>query len=541
MPAAVAAPDCFGADTAAEILANGGNAVDAAVAVAFTLAVTYPEAGNLGGGGFATVFFNGKPYFLDYRESAPASASANMYLDSAGNVLPGASTIGSAAAGVPGTVAGLWQLHSRFGRLAWGDDLAPAVRYAREGFRVDSMLAALRDRRAPQLHGCTNFAAYFGAFETDAIVRNPELEATLGRIADAGPDGFYAGRTADLIVAEMERGHGHITRADLGDYRAVWREPLSGEWAGYNVVTAPLPSSGGIALLSMLAMKKYLAAAFAGVAPNSPQYVHLLAEIEKRVFADRAEYLGDPDFHSVSVAALLDHTYLARRAREVNTVRPTPTVDVKPGLLEHPHTTHFSILDCWGNAVSNTYTLNDWFGCGQVVSGAGFLLNNDMDGFSAKPGVPNFLGVIGGDANAIEAGKRPLSTMTPTILTRDGRVQVVIGTPGGSRIATSIFQVLSNWHDYHMPLEAAVSAPRIHHQLLPPDTIFEEPYASIDPEARSALVDRGYTFLNQAWNGDIAVIVTAGLGTMAVSDPRGRGVARVFLPEGAPRGPRADP
>lgn len=534
--AAVAAPDSYGADTAAEILAAGGNAADAAAAVAFTLAVTFPEAGSLGGGGFATIFANGRPYFLDYRERAPGSASANMYLDAAGDVVPDASTTGAGAAGVPGTVAGLWQLHRRFGSLAWADLLAPAIRYAHEGFRVSRMLTALRDQRAVKLNGRTNFLAWFGALETDANVHQPELAATLKRIADAGPEGFYAGRTADLIVAEMECSHGHITRADLADYRAVWREPLSGEWAGYNVITAPLPSSGGIALLSMLAMKKDLAAAFAGVAPNSPQYVHLLAEIEKRVFADRAEYLGDPDFHPVNVAALLDHAYLARRAGEVNTVRPTPTIGVKPGLLEHHSTTHFSILDRWGNAVSNTYTVNDWFGCGQVVSGGGFLLNNEMDGFSAKPGVPNLVGVVGSDANAIEAGKRPLSTMTPTILTKDGRVAIVIGTPGGSRIATSIFQVLSNWHDYHMSLEAAVSAPRVHHQLLPADTIFEEPYATIHPTARKALVDRGYTFMNQRWNGDMQVIAVAASGTAAVSDPRGRGVARVLLPEGAASG-----
>jgi gamma-glutamyltranspeptidase / glutathione hydrolase len=531
-PAAVAAPDCYGADTAAEILAAGGNAVDAAVAVAFTLAVTYPEAGNLGGGGFATVFVNGKSYFLDYRERAPGSASADMYLDAAGNVVPDASTIGASAAGVPGTVAGMWQLHRRFGRLSWRDDLAPAVRYAHEGFRVSRMLTALRDHRVVQLHGRTNFLSYFGAVETDATLRQPELEATLQRIADAGLHGFYTGRAADLIVDEMECSHGHITRADLANYRAVWREPLSGEWAGYNVITAPLPSSGGIALLSLLAMKKCLAAAFAGLAPNSPQYVHLLAEMQKRVFADRAEYLGDPDFHPLSVAALLDPVYLARRASEVNAVRPTPSIEVKPGLAEHHNTTHFSIVDHWGNAVSNTYTLNDWFGCGQVVRGAGFLLNNEMDGFSAKAGVPNLLGVVGGDANAIEAGKRPLSTMTPTILTKDGRVAMVIGTPGGSRIATSIFQVLSNWHEYQMSLEAAVSAPRVHHQLLPPDTIFEEPYATIDQAARKALVDRGYTFVNQGWNGDMEVIVVAAPGTVAVSDPRGRGVARVILPEG---------
>jgi gamma-glutamyltranspeptidase / glutathione hydrolase len=527
-PAAVAAPDRYGADTAAEILATGGNAVDAAVAVAFTLAVTYPEAGNLGGGGFATVFVDGKAYFLDYRECAPASATASLYLDAAGAVVPDASTIGAGAAGVPGTVAGLWQLHRRFGRRAWRADLAPALRYAHDGFRVSRLLVETRDARAAELHGRTNFLAYFGALATDATFRQPELEATLRRVAAAGPRGFYTGRTAQLIAAEMARGHGHITRADLAAYRAVWREPLTGEWAGYRVITAPLPSSGGIALLSMLAMKADLADAFAGVALNSAQYVHLLAEIEKRVFADRAAYLGDSDFHPAPLAQLLDPAYLAQRAREVSTERPTPAGAVKPGLGEHHNTTHFSIVDRWGNAVSNTYTLNDDFGSGEVVSGAGFLLNNEMDDFSVKPGAPNLYGVVGSDANSIAPGKRPLSTMTPTILTAHGRVALVIGTEGGSRIATQIFQVLTNWHDFHLPLEAAVAAPRVHHQLLPPDTLFEEPYATLAPAVRAALTARGYTFVNQGWNGDVQAIVIAGSDASSVADPRGRGVARVL-------------
>ena len=530
-PAAVAAPDRYGADTAAEILAAGGNAVDAAVAVAFTLAVTYPEAGNLGGGGFATVLVDGKAYFLDYRECAPGSAAAGMYLDAAGEVIPDASTVGAGAAGVPGTVAGLWELHRRFGRLTWRVDLAPALRYAHDGFRVDRLLAARRDHFAAELHGRTNFLAYFGALATDATFRQPELESTLRRIAAAGPRGFYAGRTAELIATEMASSRGHITRADLAAYRAVWREPLAGDWAGYRVITAPLPSSGGIALLSMLAMKADLAGAFAGVAPNSPQYVHLLAEIEKRVFADRAAYFGDPDRHPTPVAQLLDPGYLARRAGEVSPDRPTPTLAVQPGLGAHHNTTHFSIVDRRGNAVSNTYTLNDWFGSGQVVSGAGFLLNNEMDDFAAKPGVPNIYGVVGGDANAIAPGKRPLSTMTPTILTQHGRVALVIGTPGGSRIATSIFQVLTNWHDFQLPLAAAVAAPRIHHQLLPPDTLFEEPYATLDPVVRTALTARGYTFVNQGWNGDIQAIVVGASDATAAADPRGRGVARVLAPQ----------
>jgi gamma-glutamyltranspeptidase/glutathione hydrolase len=526
--AAVAAADSYGADTAAGILAAGGNAVDAAVAVAFTLAVTYPEAGNLGGGGFATVWFQGKAYFLDYRERAPGSATAGMYLDARGEVIPDASTVGAGAAGVPGTVAGLWELHRRFGKLPWRTDLAPAIRYAHDGFLAGPMLVALRDEDARELRGRTNFLSYFGALRNDATFRQPELQATLERIAADGPRGFYGGRTAALIVAEMARSHGHIAAADLRAYKPVWRAPLEGEWAGYHLITAPPPSSGGIGLLSLLAMKADLAPDFTGVPLNSAQYVHLLAEIEKRVFADRAEYLGDPDFVRVPVTELLDPAYLARRAREVSTGAPTPTQAVQPGLSLHHNTTHFSILDRDGNAVSNTYTLNDDFGSGQVVTGAGFLLNNEMDDFSAKPGAANIYGVVGGTANAIAPGKTPLSTMTPTILTEHGRVALVIGTPGGSRIMTSIFQVLCDWHDFHMPLAEAVAAPRIQHQLLPPDTLFEEPYAGLDPAVRAALTARGYTIVNQGWNGDLEAIEVGAAGTIAVSDPRGRGVARVL-------------
>ena len=326
----------------------------------------------------------------------------------------------------------------------------------------------------------------------------------------------------------MTRSHGHITRADLAAYHPVWREPLAADWAGYHIITAPLPSSGGIALVSMLAMKAHLAPLFAGVPLNSPQYVHLLAEIEKRVFADRATELGDPEFFEAPVGQLLEPAYLVRRADEVNPQRITPTAGVQPGLKEHHNTTHFSITDHAGNAVSNTYTLNDYFGCGQVVTGAGFILNNEMDDFSVKPGVPNVYGVVGGTANAIAPGKRPLSTMTPTILTRAGRVAMVIGTPGGSRIATSVFQVLTDWQDFHLPLAAAVAAPRIHHQLLPPDVLFEEPYATLDPAVRAALLKRGYEFFPQGWNGDIEAIEVERSGTTAVSDPRGRGVALVF-------------
>jgi gamma-glutamyltranspeptidase/glutathione hydrolase len=392
------------------------------------------------------------------------------------------------------------------------------------------MLVEKRDVRAAELRGRTNFLTYFATLADGNTFRQPELAATLKRIAVEGPRGFYAGHTAELLVAEMARSHGHVAATDLEAYRVVWRKPLEGEWAGYHVLTAPLPSSGGIVLLSMLAMKSDLTSAFAGVALNSVQYVHLVAEIEKRVFADRANYLGDPDFTEPPVAQLLDRAYLARRAAEVNTEHPTPTADVKPGLAQHHNTTHFSVIDRFGNALSNTYTLNDDFGSGQVVTGAGFLLNNEMDDFSVKPGVPNIYGVVGGDANAIAPGKRPLSTMTPTIVTRDGRVAVVIGSEGGPSIATQVFQVLTAWHDFHMSLASAVAAARVHHQLLPADTLIEEPYALLEPTVRTALIARGYQFVNRGWNGDVQAIVRAGRQEVAVSDPRGRGVARVLSP-----------
>jgi gamma-glutamyltranspeptidase / glutathione hydrolase len=526
--AAVAAPDRFAADTATEVLEAGGNAVDAAVATAFALAVTFPEAGNIGGSGFATVHVDGQAHFLDFRGCAPGSATPDMYLDGAGNVIAEASTIGAGATAVPGTVAGLWELHQRFGKLAWAGILAPAIRYAREGFPLHPMLIRERDNRAATLKGRTNFLTYFGAAKTGDTLGQPELEATLRRIASTGPADFYEGQTADLIADEMSRSNGHVTRADLKAYRAKWRKPLIGDWAGYQVVTAPPPSSGGVALLSLLEMKAHLSARFAGLQLNSAQYIHLLAEIEKRVFADRAAYFGDPDFVPAPVGRLLDPAYLARRAVEIDHEKLSPTVKVVPGLPEHHCTTHFSIQDFKGNAVSLTYTVNDLYGCGQVVTGAGFLLNNDMDDFSVKPGVPNKVGVLGGTANAIAPGKRPLSTMSPTILTRDGHVAVVIGTPGGSRIATSIFQVLTNWHDFGMPLAQAVAAPRIHHQLHPSDMLFEEPYAGIAPEVRAELMAFGYQFERQVWNGDIHVIAQEGSGLSAVSDPRGRGESRVL-------------
>lgn len=525
--AAVATSDVYGAKAAAEIMKAGGNVADAAVAVAFVEAVTYPEAGNIGGGGFATIWFDGKPYFLDYRETAPAAADARMFLDAKGDVIPNLSLVGNLSSGVPGMVRGMAELHHRFARLSWARDLAPAIRLARRGFIVDkNLLAQLHSSDVLAFNGTTNFDRYFGALTIGQTLVQPELAATLQRIASSGPDEFYTGRTADLLVAQMQRGaiKGLITKADLAAYAAVWRDPLVTSWRGFTAITAPPPSSGGIALVQMLQMKEDAAALFDGVPLNSPQYIHLVAEIEKRVFADRAEYLGDPGFVKVPADRLIDPAYSALRTRAIDPMRPSVLASVSPG-LERPQTTHFSIVDRWGNAVSNTYTLNGWFGSGVIVERAGFVLNDEMDDFSAKPNTPNGYGVVGGDFNAIAAGKRPLSSMTPTILIRGGIVSMVIGTPGGSRIFTSIFQVLADVYDFHLPLAEAQKQFRFHHQLLPENVIFNEPWAKFPPELVSALQARGYTVREQDWNGDIEAIQVVGRTPFPSADPRARGVA----------------
>ncbi|MFP3799418.1 gamma-glutamyltransferase [Paraburkholderia tropica] len=528
---AVAVADKYAADAAEQIFKAGGNAVDAAVAIAFTLAVTYPEAGNIGGGGFMTLYVNGKPYFLDYRERAPLAATRTMYQDDKGNVIPGKSLYGYDAVGVPGTVEGMWEAQKRFGKLPWKQVLQPAIQYARDGFVVDELLAKRREEASKEFGGKTNFDQYFGDMKEGATFKQPDLANVLTRIANQGAKDFYDGKTADLIAASM-KGHGLITKRDLQDYKAVWRQPVEAKWNGYEVITAPPPSSGGVGLVQLLKMKAMLAPQFKDVTLNSPQYIHLIAEIEKRVFADRAQYLGDPDFYKVPVAQLTDDAYLAKRVAEVDPVKPSDTKSVQPGLgtsmPEKAETTHFSVVDKWGNAVSNTYTINGYFGSGVVVPGAGIVLNDEMDDFSAKPGVPNMFGVVGSDANAIAPKKRPLSSMTPTILTKDGKVALVIGTPGGSRIFTSIFQVINNLYDFKMPLKDAVGAMRFHHQLLPPNTIFWEPYQPIDGDLAKQVEAKGYTLKGQDFNGDIQAIRIDGETPEAAADPRGRGVTRVI-------------
>nr|WP_294981371.1 gamma-glutamyltransferase [uncultured Pseudomonas sp.] len=524
---AVAAPDQYGAKVAADVLKKGGNAVDAAVATAFTLAVTYPEAGNIGGGGFMTLYVDGKPYFLDYREIAPKAATKTMYLNDKGEVIENLSLVGTKAAGVPGTVMGLWEAHKRFGKLKWSELLTPAIGYARTGFKVADQQYQYRQDAIALFNGKTNFGDYFGTLSPGETFKQPELAKTLERIADKGPDDFYKGETAKLLVAQMKHDGGLITQEDLSGYEAKWREPMRIDWQGNTLYTAPLPSSGGIALAQLIGIKEQRAADFKGVELNSAKYIHLLAEIEKRVFADRADYLGDPDFSKVPEAQLTDPAYIAKRATEVNPNAISPTEKVRPGLEPH-QTTHFSIVDKDGNAVSNTYTLNWDFGSGVVVKGAGFLLNDEMDDFSAKPGVANAFGVVGSDANAIEPGKRMLSSMSPSIVTRDGQVSLVLGTPGGSRIFTSIFQVLNNVYDFHLPLEKAVAAQRVHHQLLPKDTIYYDAYAPLTGKVADELKGMGYTLEDQGWNmGDIQAIRVNGKALETASDPRGRGVGLV--------------
>ena len=526
--AAIAIPDPYAADVAERILRQGGNAVDAAIATGFALAVTYIDAGNIGGGGFMTVYHDGEPAFLDYRERAPLAGDRDMYLDENGDVIEYGSLIGGQAVATPGTVAGFWEAHKRFGKLPWRDLVAPAIDLARDGFVPAEILVSDIESQYERLAGKTNFAQYFGNINSAASFRQAELAETLERIAESGPDDFYRGRTAELLVQEMERSNGLITREDLLNYEAVWREPLQATWRQYEVIAAPPPSSGGFAVIQLLKMKDYLDHHFDGVEQNSPQYIHLVAEMEKRVFADRAEYLGDPDYFDVDIESLIADTYIARRAAEVDPVNISQLDGVRPG-LESPNTTHFSIIDQWGNAVSNTYTINWGYGSGVVVTGAGFLLNNEMDDFSAKPGAPNIYGVVGDTANEIQPGKRPLSSMSPTLLIEDGEVVMAVGTPGGSTIFTSVFQAIVNIIDFGMtPLEA-VGATRFHHQLLPPDLVTMSVADPLPPETISALGDRGYRVEPHSWEfGDVQVIWRDGNELIPAADPRDRGVGRVI-------------
>ncbi|MDA7849739.1 gamma-glutamyltransferase [Porticoccaceae bacterium] len=529
--AAVAISDSYGAEIAENILNSGGNAVDAAVAAGFALAVTFIDAGNIGGGGFMTIKIDQEVAFLDYREKAPLTAHKNMYLNDRGDVIDNITLIGGQAAGVPGTVAGFWEAHQRFGQLPWKDLVQPAIELADKGFMPAPILVKSIHSMEQRFEGATNFNDYFNSISSDSLFRQPELANTLRRIAEFGADDFYRGETAALIVQQMEKSNGLISLEDLDAYAAVWRAPVRAGWRDYEIISAPPPSSGGFAIVQLLKMKDYLFELFEGVEHNSAQYIHLVAEMEKRVFADRAEYLGDPDFFDIDIDALIDDDYLARRAAEVNPKAISVLVSVNPG-LESPNTTHYSIVDQWGNAVSNTYTINWDYGSGVVVGGAGFLLNNEMDDFSAKPGTPNIYGVVGSVANEIQPGKRMLSSMSPTIVLKDGEVEMVLGTPGGSTIFTTVFQVITNILDFGMSVEEAIGIARFHHQLVPPDLITYSGFTigqHLPKETVADLSEKGYRSEPHSFEyGDVQIIVRSGDSWIAASDPRDRGQSRVF-------------
>ncbi|MEM1143088.1 MAG: gamma-glutamyltransferase [Pseudomonadota bacterium] len=528
--AAVAIPEPLAAAIARDILRRGGNAIDAAVATAFALAVTLPDAGNIGGGGFMTTYFEGSSEFLDYRETAPASATRDMYLDADGTASTNQSLVGHRAAGVPGTVAGMAEAHARYGRLPWASLVQPAVALARDGIDPEHwFIEAIRESE-PDYAGATNFAAYYGRAKEGERFVQTELADTLERIAKEGASDFYEGETAQLLVAEMRAGGGEISAEDLKAYEPVWRKPLRRAWRGYEIVSAPLPSSGGFAIIQYLLMRDLLSKDFSGLELNSAQYVHLKAELEKRIFADRARYLGDPEFIDFDLSKLLTPEYIQRRTASVSRSAPSATEDVKPG-LDGLHTTHFSILDFEGNAVSNTYTLNTGFGSGVVVRGAGFLLNNEMDDFAIAPGIPNYYGVVGDEANAIAPGKRMLSSMSPTILLKDGMPVMVLGAMGGSTIFTTVYQTISNLVDFGLNAKQALAATRVHHQLLPENLISYSPTTPLDAAVISELRERGYRVEPHGWEyGNVQLIWLSPTGDLqAASDPRFSGVSEVLL------------
>jgi len=512
-----------------EALKNGGNAVDAAAVVALALAVTHPEAGNLGGGGFMLIrTADGRSSFLDFRERAPEKSRPDLYLDRSGKVIPGSSTVGPRASGVPGTVAGIELALRRFGSISFAQACRPAERLAREGFELSKYESDFLRGNAAKLGRFPESRRIFlrdgNYYREGELFRQPELAATLRRLMEQGPGEFYQGETARLIVKAMG-DQGLITLEDLKQYRAVEREPLSGTYRGYTVLTAPPPSSGGVALLEMLNMLE--GDRLPQLGHNSARYLHLLAEVMRRAFADRSSYLGDPDFVAVPVAQLTAKGYAARLRAGIDPERATPSSQVRPGLGptgEPQSTTHFSVVDAAGTMVSCTYTINDTYGSGVTVPGAGFLLNDEMDDFTSKPGVPNLFGLIQGEANAIAPGKRPLSSMTPTIVLKDNQPWFAIGGPGGSHIISAVLQVVVNLVDFDMDLQQAIDLPRIHHQWLP-DLLYLEPNG-VSEDTRQALLARGYE-IGIKWNSNLqGVMIEPGSGMrLGGSDPRGDGLA----------------
>ena len=491
----VVAVQDYAVDAGIDVLRSGGNSVDAAVAVGFALAVTYPYAGNIGGGGFMLIrLADGRSTFIDFRETAPRQASHNMYLGAGGKPTE-ESMVGWRAVGVPGTVRGLELAHQKYGRKPWAELLQPAIRLATDGFPVSysqmeswkhyaSLLSEFPDSKRIFLKN----GAYYDWHET---FRQPELARTLDRIARRGAAEFYDGETAHLVADGMAKNRGLVTLNDLDDYRAVERKPLEGDYKGYHIITSPPPSSGGVGLLEMLAMLNGTDYEQGGA--GSAKSYHYLAEVMRRFFADRNEYLGDPDSGKNPISSLLAQDYIRARRATIDPEHATPSEQVNPGLptgSEGTDTTHYSIVDEQGNAVAVTYTLNMAYGSGVTVAGAGFLLNDEMDDFAAQPGAANTYGLVQGERNAIAPGKRPLSSMVPTIVLKDGKPFLVLGAPGGSRIPTAVLQVITNVIDFHMNVQDAVDFPRIHHQWKPDRLDFE---MGVSPDTISALKRMGYS------------------------------------------------
>ena len=481
------------ADVGRKVLQAGGNAVDAAVAVGFALAVTYPTAGNLGGGGFLLLrMADGRTTFIDFRERAPLSSTRNMYLDAAGNVTKD-SVLGWRAAGVPGTVRGLELAHKKYGSKPWARLVEPSVKLAGKGFEVSDYAArSFREaKNLPQFPESKRIflknGAYFAA--GDKLVQ-PELSSVLKRIAKLGARDFYEGATARLLAEQCKVNGGLITLEDLKQYKAVERPVLKGSYKGYEVITAPPPSSGGIGILQMMAV--LAGSGYEKSGAGSAKSIHFLAEAMRRYYADRSEHLGDPDFHKVPLRGLLDRSYIDKLRASIDWEQASPSASVKPGIPTAPEpteTTNFSIADAMGNAAVLTYTLNGNYGSGVTVPKLGFLLNNEMDDFSVKPGTPNMFLLIQGEANAIQPKKTPLSSMTPTILVKDGKVRMLVGAPGGGRIITGVLQVILNVVDHGMNLQEAIDAPRFHHQWLPDKLYLEKGFS---PDTIELLKQRGH-------------------------------------------------
>jgi gamma-glutamyltranspeptidase/glutathione hydrolase len=539
----VVTTDAYASNTGLDILLNGGNAVDAAVATAFALAVVNPEAGNIGGGGFMVLrMADGEIATLDFRETAPLAATSEMFLDEHGG-LTNRSLVGHLAAGVPGSVMGLWDAHKRYGSMDWMDLVAPAIELA-EGFVVGERLAnSLTDMRpALELYEATRdiFVPDGETPRVGDVFRQPDLAATLRRIQRDGPDGFYRGDTATLIVQEMNRGDGIIGHADLEAYQTEWREPIETTYRGYTLFSMPPSSSGGATLAEIaqiLGTRDLVSLGW-----QTPASIHLMVETWRRAFADRNEYLADPAFVSMPLARLLSSSYARERGADIDSRRATPSADVGPGLGQRSaddDTTHFSIVDGGGNAVAVTTTINSWYGNKVTVTGGGFLLNNEMDDFATNPGSPNQFGLVQGVNNAVEPGKRMLSAMTPTIvLDRGGELALVLGTPGGPTIITTVFQILSNVIDFGMSLGQAINAPRVHHQHLPDRIVFE--HGGLDSGTVATLETMGHQIMERnpgsqetnfsaGLSGDVQAIQVAPDGLLhGYSDPRRGGTAAGF-------------